>query len=108
MDYFLPSCKTHISPIPGKFPVDVERWQACVRGTGDETQSWTAARDVGRVVVELSRADSWVGSFIRARKRGGGNSLREVSGRKRMRCGLTRSIPDLGASHLRSRRVEHV
>jgi len=56
-DYFLPSRKTHMSPVPLEFPMDPNGWQARVRGTGDEVQSWTCARDVGRAVVELIKAD---------------------------------------------------
>ncbi|KAL8749303.1 MAG: hypothetical protein Q9184_006862 [Pyrenodesmia sp. 2 TL-2023] len=59
-DYFLPSAKTHMKPIPDEFPVDPNGWRACVRGTGDEEQSWTCGRDVGRAVVELCKAKDWV------------------------------------------------
>lgn len=46
-----------MSPVPLEFPMDPNGWQARVRGTGDEVQSWTCARDVGRAVVELIKAD---------------------------------------------------
>ena len=59
-DYFLPASKTFMAPIKDKFPIDVDGWGACIRGTGDEVQSWTAARDVGRAVVEMCRAETWV------------------------------------------------
>ena len=59
-DYFLPAAKTHMPPIPDEFPVDVNGWRARVRGTGEEEQSWTCGRDVGKAVVELCRADEWV------------------------------------------------
>ncbi len=59
-DYFLPAGKSFMAPIKGKFPIDVDGWSACIRGTGDEFQSWTAARDVGRAVVELCKAEKWV------------------------------------------------
>ncbi|KAL9006068.1 MAG: hypothetical protein Q9188_001195 [Gyalolechia gomerana] len=58
-DYFLPSAKTYMKPIPAEFPIDPNGWTACVRGTGDEEQSWTCARDVGRGVVELCKAKDW-------------------------------------------------
>ncbi|KAL8878504.1 MAG: hypothetical protein Q9192_008438 [Flavoplaca navasiana] len=58
-DYLLPAAKTHMPPIPDEFPVDANGWRACVRGTGDEEQSWTCGRDVGKAVVELCRADEW-------------------------------------------------
>ncbi|KAL8993177.1 MAG: hypothetical protein Q9169_006549 [Polycauliona sp. 2 TL-2023] len=54
-DYFLPRGKTYMRPIPDEFPVDPNGWKACVRGTGEEVQSWTCGRDVGRAVVELYR-----------------------------------------------------
>lgn len=62
-DYFLPKEKTYMKPIPLEFPVDANGWRALVRGTGDEIQSWTCARDVARAVVELCKADQWVGEY---------------------------------------------
>ena len=59
-DYFLPVRKTIMTPIKDKFPIDVDSWIACIRGSGDEIQSWTAARDVASAVVELCKAESWV------------------------------------------------
>ena len=59
-DYFLPEEKTYMAPIKDTFPVDVDGWRACVRGSGDVVQSWTSARDVAKAVVELCRADKWV------------------------------------------------
>ena len=59
-DYFLPRRKSHMKPVPLEFPMDPNGWRAHVRGTGHETQSWTCARDVGRAVVELLKADEWV------------------------------------------------
>ena len=59
-DYFLPSDASSMTPAKDTFPVDVDGWRACIRGTGDEEQSWTAARDVGRAVVELCKAEKWV------------------------------------------------
>ena len=61
-DYFLPSLKTYMKPIPELFPVDPDQWSACVRGNGNEEQSWTSARDVVRAVVELCKASHWVSS----------------------------------------------
>ena len=49
-----------MKPVPDMFPIDVNEWQACVRGSGDEAQSWTCGRDVGKAVVELCKADDWV------------------------------------------------
>ena len=62
-DYFLPKELTYIKPGPLEFPVDPNAWQASVRGTGDERQSWTCARDVARAVVELCKASEWVGAI---------------------------------------------
>ena len=59
-DYFMPDGKSHMRSIPDKFPIDVERWEAVLRGTGEEMQCWTVGRDVGRAVVELCRAEKWV------------------------------------------------
>ncbi|KAL9638264.1 MAG: hypothetical protein Q9164_001667 [Protoblastenia rupestris] len=58
-DYFLPDGKSHMRSIPDKFPIDAERWEAVLRGTGEEMQCWTVGRDVGRAVVELCRAEKW-------------------------------------------------
>lgn len=62
MDYFLPKDKTYMRPVPDEFPVDPNAWQACIKGTGDEPQSWTCCRDVGKAVVMLLHAPEWVGS----------------------------------------------
>ena len=61
MDYFLPKDKTYMRPVPDEFPVDPNAWQACIKGTGDEPQSWTCCRDVGKAVVMLLHAPEWVG-----------------------------------------------
>jgi swainsonine biosynthesis oxidoreductase SwnR len=60
MDYFLPREKTYMPPIPEEFPVDPNNWRACIRGTGDEMQVWTCAREIGKAVVELLAAAKWV------------------------------------------------
>ncbi|KAG9241337.1 hypothetical protein BJ878DRAFT_233823 [Calycina marina] len=59
MDYFLPQEKTHMPPIPAEFPVDPNNSRACIRGTGDELQSWTSARDIARAVVVLLGVHEW-------------------------------------------------
>ncbi len=66
-DYFWPKEKTYMKPVPLEFPVDANGWQALVRGTGDEVQSWTCARDVARAVVDLCKADEWVGDHASLR-----------------------------------------
>ncbi|MCJ1281405.1 hypothetical protein MMC26_000724 [Xylographa opegraphella] len=58
-DYFLPQSKTYIPAEPETFPIDPNNWRACTRGTGDEPQSWTCARQVGKAVVELLAASHW-------------------------------------------------
>jgi hypothetical protein len=60
MDYFLPKEKTYMMPIPDLFPIDPNGWKACIRGTGDEPQSYTCARNVGQALVELLAAPQWV------------------------------------------------
>lgn len=60
MDYFLTAQKTYLEPIPDEFPVDPNGWKVCVRGTGEEMQTFTMARDVAKAVVELLGADEWV------------------------------------------------
>ncbi|KAL5341195.1 NAD(P)-binding protein [Aspergillus crustosus] len=53
MDYFVAPEKSYMKYIEGEFPIDIAAWTYTVRGTGDEPQSWTCGRDVGRAVVEL-------------------------------------------------------
>ena len=60
MDYFLKAEKTYLKPIPDEFPVDPNGWKVCIRGTGEEMQTFTMARDVAKAVVELLGADEWV------------------------------------------------
>ncbi|KAL8726070.1 MAG: hypothetical protein Q9166_006949 [cf. Caloplaca sp. 2 TL-2023] len=67
MDYFLPQGRRgYMKPIPDKFPVDLESWRACVRGTGNELQSWTCGRDVGKAVVELCKVEAgqWISRVL--------------------------------------------
>lgn len=94
MDYFLPQDRTYMPPIPDEFPVDPNNWRACIRGTGDELQAWTCAREIGKAVVELLAAAEWV------RKRRGhlciGKSI------------LRHSDCFAGAGHLCCWRMEHV
>ena len=60
MDYFLPKEKSYMKPVPDEFPIDLDAWTVRIRGTGDEPQSWTLGREVGRAVVELCAAKEWV------------------------------------------------
>jgi hypothetical protein len=72
MDYFLPHDRTYMPPIPDEFPVDPNNWRACIRGTGNELQSWTSARDIAKAVAELLSAPEWVSNvsklFIRSHR----------------------------------------
>ena len=60
MDYFVPKDKTYMRPVPTEFPVDPNAWKVCIKGTGDEPQSWTCCRDVGKALVQLLHAPEWV------------------------------------------------
>ncbi|KAI4145783.1 MAG: hypothetical protein LQ341_002273 [Variospora aurantia] len=53
MDYFLPKEQSYMKPVPDEFPINLDAWTARVRGTGDEPQSWTLAREVGKAIVAL-------------------------------------------------------
>ena len=60
MDYFVPTKKTYIKPQPGWWPIDLDKWEVVIRGTGDEPQSWTSARDVAAAVPDLLLSPKWV------------------------------------------------
>lgn len=62
MEYFLPNTKSWMPAIPDEFPVDPNGWRACVRGTGDEPQGFTSAREIAKAVVELL---AWDGEWVR-------------------------------------------
>lgn len=69
MDYFLKASQTYMPAIPDEFPIDPNQGKACIRGTGEEPQSWTCARDVARAVAALLQSDvPWVSPSIRAYK----------------------------------------
>jgi len=53
MDYFLPVGKSYMKPLPGIWPIDLQRSKALVLGTGEEKIGWTAARDVAKALVKL-------------------------------------------------------
>lgn len=61
MDYFLTQDKTYMPAIPDEFPIDPNNWKACIRGTGDQLQSFTSARDVAKALLALLGAPQWVG-----------------------------------------------
>ncbi|KAL8804079.1 MAG: hypothetical protein Q9182_002792 [Xanthomendoza sp. 2 TL-2023] len=58
MEYFLPEDQTYMPSIP-EFPIDRKNWKACIRGTGDQSQTFTSARDVAKALVTLFRAPEW-------------------------------------------------
>ena len=61
MDYFLTEDKTYMPSIPDEFPIDPNNWKACIRGTGDQVQSFTSARDIAKSLIMLLSAPEWVG-----------------------------------------------
>ena len=61
MDYFLPPHKTYMEAVPDFFPIDPHRWHACIRGTGDELQSWTCGKEIAKAVAQLlASTEQWV------------------------------------------------
>ena len=64
LDYFLTEGKTHMPSIPNEFPVDPNGWKACIRGTGDQVQSFTSAQDVAKALIMLLGAPAWVSYSI--------------------------------------------
>lgn len=64
MDYFLPQEKTYVRHYEDMFPVDPDNWRACIRNTGDELQTWTCAREIGKAITELLKAPEWVGELF--------------------------------------------
>ena len=63
LDYFLTRDKTYMPAIPDEFPVDPNGWKACIRGSGNEPQSFSSGRDVARALVMLLDAPEWVSRF---------------------------------------------
>lgn len=68
-DYWLGGCKgeggrgtTYMSEIGNKWVVDWDQWRSCVRGAGEEIQSWVCGRDVGKGFFGLCWAPkgTWV------------------------------------------------
>lgn len=60
MDYFLTEDKTYMPSIPNEFPIDPNNWKVCIRGTGDQVQSFTSARDIAKALILLLSAPEWV------------------------------------------------
>ena len=61
MDYFLTEDKTYMPSIPDEFPIDPNGWKACIRGTGEQLQSFTSAQDIAKALIMLLSAPVWVG-----------------------------------------------
>lgn len=61
MEYFLTEDKSYMPSIPDEFPFDPNNWKACIRGTGDQLQSFTSARDIAKALIMLLGALEWVG-----------------------------------------------
>ncbi|PHH59781.1 hypothetical protein CDD81_2585 [Ophiocordyceps australis] len=59
MDYCLPGEKKHMPSIPDEFPIDPDGWKACIRGTGDEVQSFTSGQDIARALIRLLAVPKW-------------------------------------------------
>ncbi|KAK7034502.1 hypothetical protein VNI00_012349 [Paramarasmius palmivorus] len=59
MDYFAPVGKSYMKPLHPVWPVDLEKWEAVVLGTGDEPIAWTSARDVAKALVRLVEIKGW-------------------------------------------------
>jgi hypothetical protein len=66
MDYFLTKDKSHMPPIPNEFPVDPNNWKACIRGTGNQIQSFTSGQNVAKALIMLLGAPKWVGCSLMA------------------------------------------
>ncbi|PYI32032.1 MFS general substrate transporter, partial [Aspergillus indologenus CBS 114.80] len=65
MEYFLPAHKSYRRCMAGEFPIDLADWRYTVRGTGEEAQSWTCARDIAGAVGRLLAADTGSRPFER-------------------------------------------
>ncbi|KAJ2956511.1 hypothetical protein NQZ79_g7623 [Umbelopsis isabellina] len=59
MDYFIPSDKTYMKPLPGIWPLDLKQRTLRLLGSGDEPVTFTAARDVARALTHLVNVPNW-------------------------------------------------
>ncbi|KAL0578228.1 hypothetical protein V5O48_003765 [Marasmius crinis-equi] len=59
MDYLAPVGKSYMKPLHPVWPVNLEKWEAVVLGTGDEPIAWTSARDVAKALVRLINRRDW-------------------------------------------------
>ena len=63
MDYFVSPEKSYLKPLPGVWPIDLDKWEAVVPGSGDYNVGWTSGRDVANALVRLVDLPKWA-SFI--------------------------------------------
>ncbi|KAF5368884.1 hypothetical protein D9758_003100 [Tetrapyrgos nigripes] len=59
MDYFAPVGKSWMKALHPVWPVDLEKWEGTVLGTGEEPIAWTSARDVAKALVRLVEVEKW-------------------------------------------------
>ncbi|KAG2184390.1 hypothetical protein INT43_000299 [Umbelopsis isabellina] len=59
MDYFIPSDKTYLKPLPDIWPLDVKQKTLRLLGSGDEPVTFTAARDAARALARLVDVPTW-------------------------------------------------
>jgi hypothetical protein len=64
MDYFLVENKTYMPAIPNEFPIDPNNWKACIRGSGDQVQSFTSGQDIAKALIMLLSVPEWVSYTI--------------------------------------------
>ncbi|KAJ8081746.1 hypothetical protein PM082_007592 [Marasmius tenuissimus] len=60
MDYFAPVGKSYMKPLHPVWPLNLEKWEVVILGTGDEPIAWTSARDVAKALVRLIDCNDWV------------------------------------------------
>ncbi|KAM5346156.1 hypothetical protein ACJ41O_009161 [Fusarium nematophilum] len=61
-DYFVQPAngsRSYIRPFPQGWPIDLDQKTVRLIGTGDESVTWTAARDMAKVVVKLMSHEEW-------------------------------------------------
>ncbi|THU92841.1 hypothetical protein K435DRAFT_820410 [Dendrothele bispora CBS 962.96] len=68
MDYFAPVGKSYMKPLHPVWPVDLDKWEATVLGTGDEPIAWTSARDVAKALEKETYLCGELGTWNRAIK----------------------------------------
>ncbi|MCJ1482586.1 hypothetical protein MMC06_002752 [Schaereria dolodes] len=51
--------KFYMEPLPGVWPIDLEKWESMTLGSGDYSVGWTSARDVSKASTKLVDAEKW-------------------------------------------------